>query len=143
MSLLRSKLTLTSSKLKAGENTFVLFLLILSWGLFSLSITLLGSGILFQNVSSMPPAYDALVHTADLAQCAWSESPLDGTELQQTLQVLTEWKLKPWNQTRIILKLPFPLHAWNVCAMDMVCSALSGLFTRLLHIAKPDWATET
>lgn len=38
MSLLRSKLTLVSSKLKAGENTFVLFLLILSWDLFSLSI---------------------------------------------------------------------------------------------------------
>lgn len=144
--MVRGKMNLVSSKLKAGENSicFVFINIFLRPILIEHCITaLLGSGILFWNVPPVPPPFGALVHTTDLAQHAWSELPLDGIELQWALQVFTEWDLRPWNQTRLGLKSPFPSHALNVCTMDTACSALSGLLTRAVHIAKPDWGTET
>lgn len=83
--MVRGKLTLVSSKLKAGEKN--IYFIFISTFLRSILIehcitASLGSGILFQNISPMLPAYDALVHTMELDQRAWSEFPLGGAELQ-------------------------------------------------------------
>lgn len=82
--MVRGKLTLVSSKLKAGENICFIFIsTFLRSILIEHCITAsLGSGILFQNISPMLPAYDALMHTMELDRRAWSEFPLGGTELQ-------------------------------------------------------------
>lgn len=113
--MVRGKLTLVSSKLKAGENICFIFIsTFLKCILIEHCITAsLGSGILFQNISPMLPAYDALVHT-----CSWiSVLGLNSLWVELNFSELCrysltvppcEWELRPWNQTRVGPKSPPP-----------------------------------